>query len=63
MKRTDFLHLFRGYSERPDAIPDAIVSATLRDLKIPRTPEVDRRTREHLQQVFWLASRGLEPAE
>lgn len=63
MKRTDFLKLFRGYAARPDAIPDAIVAATLRDLSVARTPEIDRRTREHLQQVFWLASRGLEPVE
>lgn len=55
--------LFDRYAADASQIPPEIVSATLAELRVRSTPELERNARDHLQQVFWLAARGLEPIE
>jgi hypothetical protein len=61
MKQSTVQRLFRSYADRPETIPALIVALALRDARAEPSEENETMMRAHLQQVFWLASRGLEP--
>lgn len=63
MRRLDVIKLFDRYAQDATTIPADMIRLAIDGVGHKATPEAEAHMREHLQQVFWLARRGLEPIE